>query len=101
MVKMADDVIYKIPTRQEIEDLKEGDTALNPFGEYGEITNIFARRDDVEGKLFICYYTKWGGNGSSISSCMKEGELVRHLGVCHHHNSHELRLIEKQLREQM
>ena len=39
-----------IPTRSEIEALKEGDLAPDCFGNWRRVTRIYARGDDVKGQ---------------------------------------------------
>lgn len=62
------------PSRQDIENLQVGDFAPACFGHVRRVVRITARRDDVNGKLFVCYYTEHGTN-SSISDDAKEGEM--------------------------
>jgi hypothetical protein len=66
----------KIPTRKEIEDLKPGDLALDCFGKYNEVVEIYAKREDINGRLFACFYTKFGEN-ATISGSYKEDRLIR------------------------
>jgi len=92
---MSDPQIY-IPTRSEIEALKEGDLAPDCFGQWRRVTKIFSRGDDVNGKAFVCFYTEFGP-GASISNSLKEGEINRTVALKGKYTSHELDLIEKRL----
>jgi hypothetical protein len=66
------EIVMKIKvTREYIESLRLGDLAPDPFGKLSKITKIYARREDINGKLFICYYTEFSPN-SQISNSLKE-----------------------------
>jgi hypothetical protein len=86
-----------IPTRSEIEALKEGDLAPDCFGHWRRVTRIYARGNDVNGKAYICYYTEFGP-GASISNSLKEGEINRTVALTGKYTSHELDILEKSLR---
>lgn len=74
-------------TREEIEHLKVGDKLQMTYdidchgqilpraqwAEAREITHIYARREDIHGRLFVCFYTTFGEN-AQISGSIKEGE---------------------------
>ena len=81
-----------IPTRSDIENLKEGDMALNCFGRKAEVVGEVTFTEG-NGKLFVFYNTKMSEN-STCSMSMKEDELVRHVGASAKFNSHQLDLIE-------
>jgi hypothetical protein len=85
-----------IPTRSEIEALKEGDLAPDCFGQWRRVTRIYARGDDVNGKAYVCFYTEFGQN-ASITNSLKEGEINRTVGLTAKYTSHELDLMEKRL----
>ncbi len=85
-----------IPTRAEIEAIKEGDLAPDCFGQWRRVIKIFARGDDVNGKAYICYYTEFGAN-ASISNSLKEGEINRTVGLTGKYTSHELDILEESL----
>lgn len=85
-----------IPTRSEIEAIKEGDLALDCFGDRRRITRIYARGDDANGNAYVCYYTEFGP-GSSISNSLKEGKINRTFALTAKYSSHELDLMEKSL----
>lgn len=86
-----------VPTRQEIMNFVVGSFAPDCFGGWHEITRIYAYKEDIHGKLFICYYTKHGENGQ-ISNSLKEGELNRTVALSGKHTSHELDVIEREIR---
>ncbi len=69
------------PTRAEVESLAVGDEVLDCFGNLRRVVDIHARRDDVSGKLFACFYQDFG-NGSTISGSIKEGEPVMTVPAC-------------------
>jgi hypothetical protein len=83
-----------IPTRSEIEALKEGDLAPDCFGNWRRVTKVYARGDDVNGKAYVCFYTEFGP-GASISNSLKEGEINRTVALTGKFTSHELDLMEK------
>ena len=85
-----------IPTRSEIEALKEGDLAPDCFGNWRRVTRIFARGDDVNGKAYICYYTEFGP-GASISNSLCEGKINRTVALTAKYSSHELDELEESL----
>ena len=92
---MADPQIY-IPTRSEIEALKEGDLAPDCFGKWRRVTKVYAKGHDVNGKTYVCYYTEFGP-GASISNSLKEGEINRTVALTGKFTSHELDTLEKSL----
>lgn len=59
-------------TRQQIENLKVGDLLPNCFGQMKPITKINHIGYDVNGKLFITFYQKFGST-SEMSNSIKEG----------------------------
>lgn len=67
--------ITTTPTREQIDNLMVGDIVPNCFGELRPITTIHAKREDINGKLFACFYTKFGDN-SALSGSLKEGEAI-------------------------
>ena len=92
LLKMIE--IY-IPTRTEIEALKEGDLAPDCFGQLRKITRIHAKGNDVNGRAYVCYYTEFGP-GASISNSLKEGKLHRTVALTGKYTSHELNVLEEQ-----
>lgn len=89
-------LILKVPTRQEVESLAIGDQALNCFGRYARVVEIFGRGNDVTGKAYVCFHTEFGPN-STMSASYKEAELVRHVGTSHKYTSHQLDRIEAEM----
>lgn len=85
---------YFIPSRNDIDALKVGDQAPNAFGRMAEVVEISCRKDDIEGKRFVLYYTRTSAT-SQMSMSMKEGRLVRHAGL--HNTSAELDAIERDM----
>ena len=78
--KIIDDVVVERPTREDIYGLRVGDMALNPFGRYAPVTRIYAQKDDINGKAFVCYYTTLG-TGAAVSNTAQEGEVTATLPV--------------------
>jgi len=93
---MPDPEIY-IPTRSEIEDIRENDLAPDCFGNWKRVTRIFARGVDVNGRAYVCFYTEFGTT-SSISNSLKEGELHRTVALTGKCTSHELDALEEEHR---
>ena len=89
--------IMNIPSRKEIEGLKVGDSALNCFGRIARVVAIAARKEDIEGRLFVLYYTKLGSGSSSISMSQKEGRLTRTAYMSNRYTSAELDDLETSL----
>jgi len=83
-----------IPTRTDIEGLKEGGLAPDCFGNWRPVTKIFARGTDQDGRLYVCYYTQFGPN-SSISNSLREGRINRTVSLTAKYTSHELDTIER------
>ena len=95
----TDKTTLYMPTKQDIDDLFIGDLAIDCFGRFSEVVSIYAKKADDNGKMFVCYYTKFGESGSSISNSMKEGELVQTMNACSCHTSAELRNFEQKMLE--
>lgn len=81
--------VYR-PTRADVEAVTVGELAPDCFGYMAEVKEIFARQEDCNGKLFVCYYTKHGGNGGSVSNSIKEGQVCRDVGTTRAFKSGEL-----------
>jgi hypothetical protein len=88
-----------IPTREDIETLKVGDLAPDCFGRMNRVTEIFAQKDDINGRAFVCYYTAFGTSGS-CSHSMKEGELLRTVATSNAYTSAELDAIERKANQE-
>jgi hypothetical protein len=74
--RIVDGILITRPTREDIESLKIGDLAPDCFGNVSKVVTIFAKKEDISGKLFACYYVEFGSNGGTISNSIKEGEPV-------------------------
>jgi len=84
-------ILITTPTRDDILALKVGDQAPDCFGKMARDTSIFAQKDDVHGKAFVCYYTAWGSN-ATMSHSIKEDETVATIPlVSHYHRSDSVR----------
>ena len=83
-----------IPTRVDIETLKEGELAPDCFGKWMPVTRIFAKGTDQDGKSYVCFYTEFGPN-SAISNSLKEGRINRTVPLTSKYTSHELDTIER------
>jgi len=92
-------LIILVPTREEVESLQVGNLALDAFGRMSEVTEIFGRGNDIKGRAYVCYYTRFGANGS-CSTSMKEGELVRTVATSGRYTSAELDAIERQINQE-
>lgn len=65
-------------TRAEIDAIEIGKTkvAMGIDGRFGEatlVTKIYAKQDDIYGKLFVCGYRQFGDR-AEMSFSVKEGE---------------------------
>lgn len=81
--KVIDGLTVVRPTREDVQNLAVGDHVPDCFGKLARVVRIFAQRDDVHGKAFVCFYTEFGGSGSgsTMSGSMKEGEVYMTLAV--------------------
>ena len=86
--------VYLLPTKDQIERLQVGDTAINAYGGFTKVVEVFARGVDVHGKAFCCYYTQDEDSDTKTSMSMHEGQLCRTLRICSLHTASELREIE-------
>lgn len=84
--------IFK-PTAEQIQNLKVGDKALNPYGKWEEVYEIYGRGQNCEGKWFVCFYT--GNYQSSISHSYTENKIVRTLPLTCRFNSAQLSEMDK------
>lgn len=82
------------PTREEIAAIEVGSEAPDAFGKLARVVEITARKEDIHGKLFICYYTTWSEN-ARMSNSMKEGEIVRTVDLSRAHTSAEIDAVER------
>lgn len=83
-----------IPTRVDIEAIKEGRLAPDCFGAWKPVTKIFARGTDQFGRSYVCYYTEFDEN-SAISNSLKEGCVNRTVSVTAKYTSQELDEMER------
>ena len=70
------DVNAKPFTREEVDSIKIGSILVGPFRKPSQVLSIFAKENDIHGKLFVCGYQKHGDNGGSISFSIKEGNTL-------------------------
>jgi hypothetical protein len=42
------------------------------------VVEVFARKDDINGKAFVCFYTEFGEN-ARLSGGAKEGDMHLHI----------------------
>lgn len=66
-----------VPTRNDILNLKVGDLAPYIFG-VGVVAEVYARRDDIHGKAFVCYYVEQ--EHGRISADAKEDVMCENIG---------------------
>lgn len=85
-----------IPDASDVMGLRVGDLAPGCFSE-SEVMEITARKNDVNGKAFVCYYVAFGTD-ARMSYSVKEDELVRTFGLCNRYKSVELDALERQAR---
>jgi hypothetical protein len=78
--KVIDGLAVIRPSRDDVQNLAVGDCIPDCFGRMARVVRIYAQRDDVSGKAFVCFYTDFG-SGSSMSGSMKEGEIYMTLAV--------------------
>lgn len=74
-------------TREQIDAIEVGKTLIamgidGRFGEATVVTSIHAKREDVNGKLFVCGYRQYGDN-AQMSFAVKEGDAsdFRHVQI--------------------
>jgi hypothetical protein len=89
-----------MPTREEVESVKEGDLLLSCFGRMERVKNVAYRGTDIHGRAYVGVYLEWGAD-ASISSSYKEGELFITVPLSFAYKSDELRAIECEMRARM
>lgn len=67
-------------TRDQIDAIEIGTTKVahginGRFGEATTVVEIYAKREDIHGKLFVCGYRQYG-EGARISFSIKEGDAT-------------------------
>lgn len=82
-------ITVHFPTHEDLASLKVGDRAPSSLGPEAEVTEIFASGTDINGKFYVCYYTRFGENGS-VSTSLKEGEIPRTVDLCRAFTSAEI-----------
>ena len=90
---LIDGMSRYMPTREDIDGLRIGDTAPNCFRE-SRVTDIFARGTDISGRRYVCYYTEFG-KGGTISASMLEDDICWYMRD--KQNSEERRVIEERI----
>lgn len=88
---------FFIPTKREILDLEIGSLAPDYTGRLKPIVKITAKKQDVNGKWFCCYYVKHGEAGGSVSNSLQEDELHITVPLSNRYKGHELNIIEAQM----
>ena len=78
-----------------IENLKVGDLARDCFGRLAPVTKIFGRGVDIDGMAYVCYYTRFGSHNSEISNSIKEGRVIRTVGLTRQYSSAELDEVDR------
>ena len=91
-----EEVIAFVPTREYVQDLVVGQDVLDAFGDLRPVDHIFARGVAIDGRAYVCFYTKHGDNGM-LSQSFKEDELVRTLHLCCRFSSAELDKLERDM----
>jgi hypothetical protein len=75
------DIVALRPTQAEVMTLDLGSVALDCFGRFSQVVEIFARGTCVrDGQPFVCFYTQFHEH-SKISHSYKAGELVRTISL--------------------
>ena len=96
-------IIARMPTTADVANLKVGDLAPDCFGRMSRVTRIFARKEDINGNLFVCYYCAMNENDTAENGCgcsasMKAGELVRTVALTGLLKSAECDALEEEMR---
>ena len=83
-----------IPEPVDVQLVKVGVKAPDPFGGMSTVTKVFAKGISITGKEYVCYYVKFG-DMAAISMSLMAGRLIRTAKTCRHHTSDELNWYEK------
>lgn len=67
--------ISKTPTKSEVINLMAGDLVTNCFGKLVEVTRIIYRGQDINGRCYVGFYTKFGID-AEMSQTIKEDENI-------------------------
>lgn len=87
--KVIDGIAVYKPTRQDILDIQIGDMLPDAFGRLHPVESIHARREDINGNMFVCLYLQHSPT-SKISDSYKEGKIHPSLDVISKWNRCEL-----------
>ena len=82
-----------IPTADDVEVLTVGDRAPYALG-WAEVSRVFARGEDQGGRAFVCYYVRTSPT-SEMSASLKQGEVVRTVGLCQPLSSAQIDEVER------
>lgn len=82
-----------MPAREFIAGLKVGDMAPDAFGAQQPVVEILYRGEDAEGRLFICYYVRFGREGR-MSHSLKENVIDRTVALSNRYRSAEIDRLE-------
>jgi hypothetical protein len=96
MAHTATTTEFFMPTRDEVMNLRAGDLAPDWAGCMRPLVEIYARRDDINGRAFACYCI--ADTSGSSSNSIKEGELLRTVALSARYSGDELRQIEARMR---
>jgi hypothetical protein len=86
------DMIF-MPTREFIAGLEVGGKAPNCFGDLMPVLEITYRGEDTSGRLFVCYYVRFGLNGR-MSGALKENEINRTIALTNRYQSEFINRLE-------
>lgn len=98
MPKPTDPPLIDLPTREDIAAMRVGAIAIDCWGRLSEITQITHIGEDVQGRLFCCYYTRKGPT-SSCSMSRKERQITRTVALSFEYTSHEIDVLEREMLE--
>lgn len=85
-------------TREQVEGLRVGDFAPDPFGRLREVKSVDFRGNDVNGKAYVGYSVEFGLH-STITNSIKEGKLLRTVALSRELNSAEIDQLEASMKE--
>lgn len=84
------------PTKEDILGVFVGGFAPNCFGRCAVVSRITARQQDMNGKWFVCYYTKT--ENGEMSCSLKQDEILRSVSLCNAFTSAAIDDAERQAR---
>lgn len=88
-----------MPSKDDITALREGDEIMNCFGRKAVITRVFARGTDIEGRDYVCFYSR-SDNGIEVSDAYKEDTIHRCLPLTCFMSSASISMIESVNRQE-